>query len=90
MAAAEPGILSHWSTLIDGLDHSSREFYGAVEEAIEARKIPKAKTSTVEFSEGGVLSGERLCFRVQRGEHTFDICTSSDPLAAEPLGEPSW
>lgn len=74
--AAEPEILSHWSTLIDGLTYSSKEFYAQLEGTIRDRNIPKAKTSTVEFSEGGVLSAKRLYFRVQRGEHTFDVCAA--------------
>jgi len=71
---AEQEIISHWFTLVDGLKQSSKDFYTAVQEGIEARKMPKVKVSRVEIAQGGPLSAKRLYLRVRRNEHTFDIC----------------
>lgn len=76
MAATQPEIISHWYTLIDGLQKSPKEFYETLSVDIADRKIPKAKTSDVSFAEGGLLSGKRQYLRVKRGEHIFDICAA--------------
>jgi len=76
MATAEPEIISRWAALIDGLNHSSQEFYGNLEQEIKDWGIPGAKVSTVEHAEGGLLSAKRLYLRVKRGEHTFDVCAA--------------
>ncbi len=74
--ATETQILGHWYHLIDGLQQSSQDFYAALDQEIASRTMPKTKTSNVSFSEGGVLSAKRLYLRVQRGEHTFDVCAA--------------
>mgnify|MGYP000370761585 CR=1 FL=1 len=66
-------IFSHWSTMTEGLDVSTKEFYSEVEKAIEKRNIPDVKLSRMDRSEGGVFSAKREYLRVQRKEFAFDI-----------------
>lgn len=74
MASIE--VLSHWYQLLDGLQQSPQEFYGALEEAISRRSIPDATTVRIEHPEGGMFSGKREYLRVSRREHKFDICAA--------------
>ncbi len=67
-------VLSHWYSLIEGLDTSPMGFYKAVEEAIERRKIPDSSRSRIDYREGGVFSAKREYLRVKRLGYTFDIC----------------
>ncbi len=72
--AAAPLVISHWNKMLEGLQASPKEFYGAVERAIEKRQVPDVKRSRVDWREGGLLSAKREYLRVQRHEHVFDIC----------------
>lgn len=77
MAQASPeSVLSHWSKLFEGLQASTQEFYQSVDEAIARRQIPGAKTSRVDWHEGGVLTAKREYLRVMRGRYMFDICAA--------------
>lgn len=74
---AEPAIISHWYKLIEGLDHSSQDFYKALEDNIKNRKIPEiGDMRIVNLSQGGIFSGKRDYLRVYRGEYTFDVCAA--------------
>lgn len=73
---ADPQVVSHWNTLIDGLQFSSKEFYGQVEEAIAKRQIPNCAISRVSISEGGLFSSSREYLRVVRKEFKYDICAA--------------
>jgi hypothetical protein len=73
---AEAQFLSHWYQLIEGMSHSTQEFYGALEEAISRRDIPKVKTGRVEHAEGGLLGGKRQYFRVTCRKLIFDVCAA--------------
>ncbi len=72
--AAAPLIISHWYRLIEGLQTSPKDFYASVEHAIVRRQVPDAKSSRVDWREGGLLSAKREYLRVQRREYIFDIC----------------
>lgn len=72
--AAAPLIISHWNKMFEGLQASPKEFYGAVERAIEKRQVPDVKRSRVDWREGGLLSAKREYLRVQRHEYVFDVC----------------
>ncbi|MBI3818857.1 MAG: hypothetical protein HY286_09230 [Planctomycetes bacterium] len=74
--ADEPEIIGHWYQLLDGLQHSSQDFYDSLEAAIERREIPKSIRSRIEFPEGGPFSTKRLYLRVVRDEYTFDLCAA--------------
>ena len=45
-------IISHWHTLIENLQASPLEFYGAVEHAIERHHVTDSDRSRVDWSEG--------------------------------------
>lgn len=69
-------VLSHWYHLIENIQHSPKEFYTAVEEAIGRRQIPDVSLSRVDHQEGGVFSASREYLRVQREELVFDVCSA--------------
>ena len=66
-------IFSHWSTMIEGFNASSKEFLSSVEKTIEERQIPDVKITRMDWSEGGVFSAKREYLRVRRKEFAFDI-----------------
>jgi len=69
-------ILSHWHKLFEDFQESPQRIYGLLEEAIDKRKIPDVKVSRIVYPEGAVLSDRREYLRVQRKQHTFDICAA--------------
>jgi hypothetical protein len=69
-------VEAHWHKLIENFQTTSLGFYSAVEEALEARKIPGLKTSRVDWHEGGILSQRREYLRVTGERHTFDVCAA--------------
>lgn len=71
-----PVIFSHWHHLLENLQVSTKEFYASVEEAVKTRQLPDTKLSRVDHHEGGVLTAKREYLRVDRKEHTFDICAA--------------
>ncbi len=73
---AQVEVLSHWHQLVANLNHSSQDFYRALEGRLESAEIPSASCSRVEHSERGVLSAKREYLRVKRDEFTFDICAA--------------
>jgi len=72
--ASPATVVSHWYKLIENLEASPREFYNSVEAAVQRRQIPNARTSRVDWREGGVFSALREYLRVARGRYVFDIC----------------
>lgn len=75
MAKASPSIvISHWYYLFEGMQASPKEFYAAVERAIETRRVPDTSRSRVDWKEGGLLSARREYLRVRRKKLVFDIC----------------
>lgn len=76
MASPIPIILSQWHHSFNKLQFSSQEFYSAVEQALQAKEIPKIQFRRVSFSEGGLLSSKREYLRVTRKEYVFDICAA--------------
>lgn len=70
----ETVIISHWNTLLEGLQASPKEFFAAVEDAIEARRVPDTRRSRIDWKESGILSAKREYLRVRRKEFAFDIC----------------
>ena len=66
-------VISNWHALVDDFNTSSMDFYKAVEEAVQAREVPDATFSRVEFKEGGFASAKREYLRIERGNVAFDI-----------------
>jgi len=69
-------VASHWSTLLEGLQFSSQEFYVKVEKALQIRQVPDLKVARVDWKEGGALSARREYLRLQRERLVFDICAA--------------
>lgn len=69
-------VLSHWYVLTDGTQFSAQDFYGSVEDELAARKVPRLKSSRVEFSEGGPVSDKRTYLRLARERYAFDVCAA--------------
>ncbi|MEM6819885.1 MAG: hypothetical protein AAF578_13965 [Pseudomonadota bacterium] len=67
-------IFSHWSTMIEGLNASPKEFFAAVEAAVKDKQLDKAKHSRINWKEGGMLSAKREYLRIKRQEYAFDVC----------------
>lgn len=67
-------IISHWSTMIEGLEASPMEFFNALETAITKKGMEKVKFSRFTWSEGGIMSAKREYLRVKRKDHAYDIC----------------
>ena len=69
-------VMSHWDHLIENFETSPKDFYAALEAAIERRLIPDKAALRIEFKEGGLMSAKREYLRVMRGKHAFDICAA--------------
>lgn len=69
-------ILSHWYTLIEGLQDSSQDFYASLEKVINGRDLPKVKLSRIDHREGSIFSARREYLRVKCREHVFDVCAA--------------
>jgi len=72
--AAPSVIISHWYHLIENFQASPKDYYTAVEAAIQQRQIPEAGTTSVDWKEGGMFSAKREYLRVTRDKLVFDIC----------------
>lgn len=69
-------ILSHWSKLYEGMDASSDEFYDAVMDGLERRRLPETRIRRIEWAEGGVLSPSREYLRIEGSGFRFDLCAA--------------
>jgi len=74
MAETPKTVLAQWSTLVEGLQWSPKDFYVSVEQAIGRRQLPDIFLSRVSYAEGGLFSAKREYLRVTRKDHIFDIC----------------
>lgn len=55
---------------------STREFYAAIEEELQRRKVPGLEITRVDFAEGGLLSANREYLCMKREMLVFDICAA--------------
>ena len=67
-------IISHWNTMIQGLQESPMQFFKKTEAAIESKQIDNLKNSRIDWKEGGILSAKREYLRIRRKNYVFDIC----------------
>ena len=74
--ASLPSVFSHWSTLMEGLQASPKDFYSSVEVAVRKRELADCALSRVDWKEGGLFSAGREYLRVMRGRLIFDICAA--------------
>lgn len=74
---SEIQVVRHWSQLIDGLSHSSRDFYATLTQELLQRDMPDVVFSEVTINEGAPLvSAERLYLRVKRNSERIEICAA--------------
>lgn len=69
-------VVSHWNKLVENFETSPKEFYAAVEVALQRRSIPRLTVSRVTWSESGILSRDREYLRVAGEHHCFDMCAA--------------
>jgi hypothetical protein len=70
-------VQGHWSTLIENLQASPKEFFASVEKQIDRRRVPAMEYSRVDWKEGGLFSAEREYLRVSRERNVLaDICAA--------------
>lgn len=67
-------VISHWNTMIQGVQHTPSSFYKAVEEAVKTKEIENLKYFQVYWKEGSFFSPKREYLRIRRKQHAFDIC----------------
>lgn len=72
----QPELVSHWYTLIDGLNASSEECYRQVATDLRDRSIRDLEIAQIVWQESGLLSAKRVYLRVSRGRSVFDICAA--------------
>jgi hypothetical protein len=69
-------VLDHWIAFHDSLNYPPQEFYAAIEEELQARKIPGMEISREEFAEGGLLSDRRIYLRLFRERLAIYTCAA--------------
>ena len=69
-------IISRWHHYFDEFQFSSTEFYTAFEHGIKRREIPNVLVGRNNYFEGGVLSQQRVYFKVSNGQYIFDVCAA--------------
>jgi hypothetical protein len=69
-------ILSHWDQMFEGMQQSSNEFYGQVEQGLAAHHLKDTKLERINISEGGLFSAKREYLQVRRGIHVFHVCAA--------------
>jgi hypothetical protein len=70
------GPYTRWPVLIKDLKFSSDEFYTVIEKNITARNIPDVSYKRVKFFTTGLLSAQRVYFRISRKRLTYDVCAA--------------
>ncbi len=76
MAESSSAILSHWYCLLEGMEHSTKDFYTSLKAAVGSRNIPDIKVTKIYLHEGGALSAKRLYLRIRYKSKRFDICAA--------------
>ncbi len=76
MRPKKPVIVSHWHTLIQGMQFSTEDYYNVLDAVIEKRKVPEVKVEVTHYHEGGIASAKRMYLRIARRDHVFDVCAA--------------
>lgn len=69
-------ILDQWIYSVDGFSLAPSEFYLTVEKKLSAYKIPGIEVCRQEFSEGGLLSDQRIYLHLMRERLAIDACAA--------------
>lgn len=65
---------SHWNTLIDNFQFSSKEFYKLIEEELKSKNIKGIDFNEVQLYEGAQFSGTRKYLKISWKEFDFYVC----------------
>jgi hypothetical protein len=69
-------IVGYWIDYAPEFSIAPAEFYSAVEDKLAAHKIPGMTVTRQEFSEGGLLSEQRIYLRLMRERLAIDACAA--------------
>jgi len=69
-------VSGNWSHLFANMQANPENFYTLVEQSLQERQVPDFKTARKIFSEGGIMSHNRLYLEVSRGDYIFHICAA--------------
>lgn len=67
-------VLSHYGQAISKCTMSGEQFYDLLDKTIKQHQFPDVKTEKVSLKESGILSSNRIYFRVKFGNLVYDIC----------------
>jgi hypothetical protein len=69
-------ILDYWIDYAPEFNIASGEFYSAVEQKLAAQRIPGLTVARQEFSEGGLMSEQRIYLHLMRERLAIDACAA--------------
>ena len=77
MGATQPtAVLSHWNTLVEGIQQSSDQFYDETQSNLDAHRIKDVKLERVKLSEGGLFSANREYLQIKHREFVYHLCAA--------------
>lgn len=76
MRLITPTILDHWHCRFDDVQHSSKEFYQTIEDALKTHAFPFVYSERIWRSEGGTFSHNREYLKITRGQYDFIVCAA--------------
>lgn len=69
-------VLSHWNTMVEGLQQSSNEFYSESDRNLAAHQLRDVKTERVKISEGGPFSANREYLQIRHSDFVYHVCAA--------------
>jgi len=66
----------HWHHHFENFNYSSKDFYGAIAQAVREKEIPGVSMQMVTYAEGGLFSMNREYLRITRNRMIFDVCAA--------------
>ena len=72
----EPEVHQHWFAVLPEFETSTADFYAAIENHLEVRRVPGLATERIDHAEGGLLSAKREYLRMRRERLVFDVCSA--------------
>nr|WP_321237456.1 hypothetical protein [uncultured Psychroserpens sp.] len=65
---------SHWNTLLDNFEYSSKEFYSRLKVELESHGITNITIEEAFIKEGGALSYSRIYLRATWKQYEYNVC----------------
>src|SRR5258706_14918319 len=75
-AAKDDELIDYTYYFFDNFQTSVAEYYDSIEKELKARKVPDLDTQRITWSEGSLLSANRVYLRMARERLVFDICAA--------------